>query len=329
MTTPTGRARARLLALLAAIALVLAACGDDTETSDPTPDPGAGSSDDGNDDGDGSTDDADPPADLTTDDVLVALAASGLGDILVDGAGLSLYGFTNDVDGVPACYDACADAWPPILVDGALDDGALGAGLDAAVFSTVERTDGTNQLVAGTWPLYLFAGDGAPGDVNGQGSGDVWFLAAPDGSLIGRDAPTDDEPATDEPAFVDTATTDAGDVLVDENGLSLYGFTNDVDGVPTCFDACADAWPAVSVDGMALPEGLDAAIFSIVDRGDGTYQLAAGSWPLYRFAGDGAAGDINGQGVGGVWFLAAPDGSLIGRDAPAGDEAAAAPASDY
>ncbi|MDW3219157.1 MAG: hypothetical protein R8F63_11155 [Acidimicrobiales bacterium] len=191
MTTPTRRARARLLALLAAIALVLAACGDDTETSDPTPDPGAGTSDDG----DGGTPDADPPADLTTDDVLVALAASGLGDILVDGAGLSLYGFTNDVDGVPACYDACADAWPPIVVDGALDDGALGAGLDAAVFSTVERTDGTNQLVAGNWPLYLFAGDGAPGDVNGQGSGDVWFLAAPDGSLIGRDAPAGDDAA--------------------------------------------------------------------------------------------------------------------------------------
>lgn len=195
MSTPTRRARARLLALLAAIALVLAACGDDTETSDPAPepDPGAGASDDGG--GDGDTADADPPGELTTDDVLVALAASGLGDILVDGAGLSLYGFTNDVDGVPVCYDACADAWPPILVDGALDDAALGAGLDAAVFSTVDRTDGTSQLVAGDWPLYLFAGDGAPGDVNGQGVGDVWFLVAPDGSLIGADALAGDEAA--------------------------------------------------------------------------------------------------------------------------------------
>ena len=39
-------------------------------------------------------------------------------------------------------------------------------------------------MKAGTWPLYRFAGDAAPGDVNGQGSGEVWFVAAPDGSLI-------------------------------------------------------------------------------------------------------------------------------------------------
>jgi len=37
---------------------------------------------------------------------------------------------------------------------------------------------------AGDWPLYRFAGDHAPGDVNGQGSGGVWFAMAPDGTLI-------------------------------------------------------------------------------------------------------------------------------------------------
>ena len=41
------------------------------------------------------------------------------------------------------------------------------------------------QLKAGKWPLYLFAGDAGPGETNGQGSGDVWFASAPDGSLIG------------------------------------------------------------------------------------------------------------------------------------------------
>ena len=68
---------------------------------------------------------------------------------------------------------------------------AAGAGLDSEVFSTVERDDGSSQLVAGKWPLYRFSGDSAPGDVNGQGSGDVWFVVAPDGSLI-EDAPADD-----------------------------------------------------------------------------------------------------------------------------------------
>ena len=43
--------------------------------------------------------------------------------------------------------------------------------------------DGTMSK-AGDWPLYRFAGDQAPGDVNGQGSGGVWFAMAPDGTLI-------------------------------------------------------------------------------------------------------------------------------------------------
>lgn len=123
-------------------------------------------------------------------------------------------------------------------------------------------------------------------------------------------------------AIVSTGDTELGEVLVDEAGLSLYGFTDDADGVPTCDDACADAWPPVIVDSAELPEGLDAATFSVAERSDGTFQLVAGEWPLYRFAGDAAPGDINGQDSGGTWFLAAPDGSLIrGEDAAATDEA--------
>ena len=79
-------------------------------------------------------------------------------------------GFTDDTDATSTCFEACADAWPPIIVD---PDFVVGAGLDPAVFSTTERPDGSLQLVAGVWPLYLFAGDGAAGDLNGQGSGDV------------------------------------------------------------------------------------------------------------------------------------------------------------
>ena len=56
------------------------------------------------------------------------------------------------------------------------------------MFSVVEGVvDGTFQLKAGAWPLYLFAGDAAPGDINGQGSGDVWFAVNPTGGLIGAE----------------------------------------------------------------------------------------------------------------------------------------------
>ena len=59
-----------------------------------------------------------------------------------------------------------------------------GPGTRRALFSKATRTDGTSQLKVGKWPVYLYAGDGASGDVNGQGSGGTWFVISPDGTLI-------------------------------------------------------------------------------------------------------------------------------------------------
>jgi predicted lipoprotein with Yx(FWY)xxD motif len=126
----------------------------------------------------------------------------------------------------------------------------------------------------------------------------------------GRDSAAAPETAAD--ATVAQGDTGLGAVLVDAEGLTLYGLTDDTDGVSTCDGACAEAWPPLTVDGPDLPAGLDSDLFSVVERSDGTFQLKAGEWPLYRFAGDAAPGDTNGQGSGGVWFAVAPDGSLIG-----------------
>jgi predicted lipoprotein with Yx(FWY)xxD motif len=109
---------------------------------------------------------------------------------------------------------------------------------------------------------------------------------------------------------VKTAETSLGQVLVDENGHTLYGFTSDANGVPSCTDACASTWPPVVIDGATLPTGLDPKVFSVVARPDGTHQLEAGKWPLYRFAGDATAGVTNGQGSEG-FFVATPAGGLI------------------
>ena len=99
--------------------------------------------------------------------------------------------------------------------------------------------------------------------------------------------------------------------MVDDAGLTLYGFTNDGNGLPTCEGACAGAWPPLLVDGPELPDGLEAAILSVVERGDGSHQLEAGKWPLYRFAGDANPGETNGQGSGDVWFVVNPLGGLV------------------
>jgi predicted lipoprotein with Yx(FWY)xxD motif len=110
----------------------------------------------------------------------VELADSSLGMILVDTEGRTLYGFSPDSDGMPTCYDTCATNWPPFIGE---DDAVVGDGLNQALLTPVERTDGATQLSYG-WPLYYFANDSAPGDTNGQGVGDVWYVIGADGEFI-------------------------------------------------------------------------------------------------------------------------------------------------
>ena len=172
----------KISAPLAALVLALgaAACGDETEPISEAAPPSESSAP------------AEPtttaaPAPTTTDTPAIAVATgdTDLGQVLVGADQRTLYAFTNDTPGTSACNGDCAQSWPPVVIDG---DWGVGGGLDEAGFSTITRDDGSRQLVAGNWPLYYFAGDAAPGDINGQGSGDVWFAVAPDGTLI-REAP--------------------------------------------------------------------------------------------------------------------------------------------
>jgi len=125
------------------------------------------------------------------------------------------------------------------------------------------------------------------------------------------------EPAGAGGAVVSVGTTELGEVLVNADGLSLYGFLNDSGGTPSCYDQCAQAWPPVLVDSAELPEGLDPAVFSTTERIDGTFQLVAGDWPLYTYFEDAAPGDVVGQGSGGVWYVVDPTGQMI-DDTPTG-----------
>lgn len=300
--------RLRKQALLAtAAAFVIAACsnGTDTELVSEA----------------GNSAPAEPEEGESTpgEDVAVVSAETELGNILVDADGMTLYGFTNDADGQSECYDTCAEAWPPLTVD---SDWTVGPELDSGIFNTHTRDDGAEQVVAGPWPLYRFAQDVVPGDIKGQGSGGVWYVvSAEDGTLI-RDEPGDtDDGGTDDGDAADATdvqigSTDLGDVLTDAEGFTLYGLTEDTDGQPTCTGECAGTWPALLVEGdeVSLAEGLDPDTFTTVEGAEGGTQVVAGVWPLYRFAGDGSPGEVNGQGVGGVWFAVAPDGSLIDVD---------------
>jgi predicted lipoprotein with Yx(FWY)xxD motif len=98
------------------------------------------------------------------------------GSILADDRGMTLYRYTPDQPNSSTCYDGCARAWPPVLVD-ALPEGVdptIGIGLGLAT-----RTDGTLQLTYMSAPLYYYVGDIQPGETTGQASDDVWFVVNP------------------------------------------------------------------------------------------------------------------------------------------------------
>ncbi|HEX2152965.1 MAG TPA: hypothetical protein VHL52_03195 [Acidimicrobiia bacterium] len=111
---------------------------------------------------------------------------------------------------------------------------------------------------------------------------------------------------------VAVAESDEGTILVDGEGFSLYLFTQDTQGEPsTCTEGCAETWPPLTGD-VTAGDGVDASLLGTAQHPNGETQVTYDGWPLYYYAPDEAPGDTNGQGVGGVWFLVAPDGSQIG-----------------
>jgi predicted lipoprotein with Yx(FWY)xxD motif len=112
----------------------------------------------------------------------IAVETSDLGDILVDGEGMTLYVFDNDTDENSTCYDDCEANWPPLT-----EDVTAGEGVDESLLGTSEREDGTQQVTYAGKPLYYYAADQAPGDTNGQGVGDVWWVVDPAGKKIKGD----------------------------------------------------------------------------------------------------------------------------------------------
>jgi predicted lipoprotein with Yx(FWY)xxD motif len=113
---------------------------------------------------------------------------NGLGTVLVDGQGLTLYLFVPDKQsGASTCYNACAQGWPPLLLPTGVTTPVAGSGVKTSLLGTTQRTDGTTQVTYNKWPLYLWVGDSEPGQATGQGLnnlGGLWYVLAPDGSTI-------------------------------------------------------------------------------------------------------------------------------------------------
>ncbi len=84
---------------------------------------------------------------------------------------MALYTYDKDAPGVSNCYGLCAENWPPVILDAGAELGEN--------YTLIRRKDGRMQAAYKGRPLYLFTGDRAPGDINGDGVGGVWRLSKP------------------------------------------------------------------------------------------------------------------------------------------------------
>ena len=97
-------------------------------------------------------------------------------------------------------------------------------------------------------------------------------------------------------------------ILTDSAGNTLYIFDNDGPGVSSCNEGCVDLWPPLIVDGEATASAGVGGVLGTITRDDGSTQATYDDLPLYYYATDGAPGDRNGDGLGGVWHIVTAGG---------------------
>lgn len=116
----------------------------------------------------------------------VTTAHTGLGRVVADGSGRTLYLFEKDTTTRSACSGTCTVYWPPLLTRG----GTMAIkGVQRSRLGTIRRLDGTRQVTYAGHPLYLFSGDTRRGQTNGEGLRDFgagWFALTPSGKKIDR-----------------------------------------------------------------------------------------------------------------------------------------------
>ena len=112
----------------------------------------------------------------------------GLGRVLVDGYGLTLYLFVPDHGaGTSTCSGYCATRWPPLTLPAGVTGPLTGPGAEPGLAATTRRSDGSLQVTYDGWPLYHWIGDTAAGEDNGEGvrdSGGLWYAVNAVGQAV-------------------------------------------------------------------------------------------------------------------------------------------------
>jgi predicted lipoprotein with Yx(FWY)xxD motif len=257
-----------------------------------------------------------PSASFTEPSINVATDPK-LGQILVDGKGMTLYIFTKDGRDQSNCDADCLAKWPPLLTKG---DPSLGSGVDASKVGSATLADGSMIVTYDHRPLYVWIKDTKPGDTTGQGVGSVWYVISPSGQEIDdspqavADPSPDPVPSSTEPTLNVATDPKLGQILVDGKGMTLYIFTRDLLDVSNCSGDCLVSWPPLLTQGNPiLGAGVDDSKVGSALLADGTMIVTYNHMPLYYWIKDTKPGDTTGQGVGSVWYVLSPDGEIIGK----------------
>lgn len=160
----------------------LAACGDDSGPDADEPAAASSATADGGDEAVVSpTDEPTPPtAELSEPGTRIVASGSEFGQMLFDATGQAIYLFDVETTSESRCYDACAEAWPPVLTTG---DPMAGPGVEASLLATTERSDGAVQVTYNDHPLYFYAHEGKR-EVKCHDiflNGGNWYVVRPDG----------------------------------------------------------------------------------------------------------------------------------------------------
>lgn len=110
------------------------------------------------------------------------VAHTSLGNILVDGKGMTVYLLTSDKPNDSKCNSSCLALWP--LVPSTQTKHA--SGITAKIGHTAS-TSGTQMATVGGWPLYTYISDKKPGQVTGEGVasfGGTWYAVSPSGQAV-------------------------------------------------------------------------------------------------------------------------------------------------
>jgi predicted lipoprotein with Yx(FWY)xxD motif len=210
-----------------------------------------------------------------------------IGSVLADVKGLTLY----TLDDGKTCTGACLVKWTPVA--------APWAAVNVGDWTPVARDDGTVQWAYKGKPLYSYSGDVLPGETLGDGVDKIWHAA-----IL--------EPAPPVPSWVTYQGSDAGEIVANADGHTLYTYNPrfnargpviSADRVKLASEGVCDAecrttdeWIPVLADANAQSMGN----WTVINNDEGARQWAFKGKALYTNNRDKAPGEFKGVNFGDI-----------------------------